>query len=79
MISPENEEAYRRFSAGTLDANETIRRAGLHCYGELLDGLALRGLPIPRLPEDRLKQMAQTIVILLKEQDAIGRNIDERQ
>lgn len=79
MISPENEEAYRRFSAGTLDANETIRRAGLHCYGELLDGLALRGLPIPRVPEDRLKQMAKTIVMLLKEQDAIGRDIYERK
>lgn len=79
MTYPKNEEAYHRFSAGTLDANEAIRRAGLHCYGELLDGLALRGLPMPRLPEDRLEHMAKTIVILLKEQNIQGSILDGRQ
>ncbi len=53
------------FAQGTISRQLAAHRMGDIGYGELLNRLAERGLPLPVSPPDELARMAQDVVRLL--------------
>lgn len=58
-----------RFSRGEISRKDAMRLLGDISYSELLDRIADRKLPLPRLPEADAKQQSEEI----------GRLLDRRQ
>ena len=50
-LSPDQLEALRAYAAGRLGTRETIDRAGMHDYADLVIGLARNNLAFPKPPE----------------------------
>lgn len=48
------------FSRGDLDRRAAMGRLGVD-YGELLDMVAARGLPLPAIPPERRRPMAELV------------------
>ncbi len=54
-----------RFAQGMLGRKDAIAALGDISYSEVLDRLAERGLPLPKLPPERLEAMANEVAALL--------------
>jgi hypothetical protein len=59
-------DALAEFSAGRMTKEAAVRALGLHDYAQLLLALGESGLPLPRLPADRIAAMQKTFVSLLE-------------
>jgi hypothetical protein len=66
-------DALLQFSKGKAGDRETMLRAGLTNYRELLDAMEDRHLPLPILPQERLNNITQNFVRLLRLQ-GVGRD-----
>ena len=52
------------FSQGVISRKQAMRHLGIS-YGELLDRVADRSLPLPRVSEDEANRMADVVVALM--------------
>ncbi len=53
-----------QFSQGVISRKQAMRHLGVS-YGELLDRVAERSLPLPRVSEDEANRMADVVVALM--------------
>ena len=52
------------FSQGAISRKQAMRRLGIE-YGELLDRVAYRSLPLPRVSDEEADRMAGVVVALM--------------
>lgn len=57
-------DAVRAFSQGVISRQRAMDLLDID-YGELLDQLAIRGLPLPQLPKAEVERMADVMLGLL--------------
>ncbi len=64
VLAGSQEDEVALFSAGVISRQTAMRALGVS-YGELLDLIAERGLPLPRVSDEVADRMAGTIVMLV--------------
>lgn len=65
------------YSAGLLGRQEAMAALGVG-YGDLLEGLASRGLPVPVLPDPEVRRMADNFLKIWSEAPDARRETDGR-